>query len=116
MFVNIRARPRGLGESRLGAHESSLSLERSLRKKKRARPVHRPGISRIDQPSTRTHGWFARAGFYTRPDGTSVPRHRKFFGDATHGGKRRALKAAVEYIGTVTRVRRKRGRIVGRAA
>lgn len=66
------------------------------------------GISRIDQPSTRTHGWFARAGFYTRPDGRSAPRHRKFFGDASYGGKRRALKAASEYLAIVTRVRRKR--------
>ncbi|HEV2671572.1 MAG TPA: hypothetical protein VGU74_10790 [Gemmatimonadales bacterium] len=87
-----------------------------MSKKKRGRAAHRPGISRIDQSSTRTHGWFARAGFYTRPDGTSVPRHRKFFGDVTYGGKRKALKAAVEYVGIVTRVRRKRRRVVRRAA
>jgi hypothetical protein len=87
-----------------------------LSKQKRVRTVRRPGVSRIDQVSTRTHGWFARAGFYTRPNGTSVPRHRKFFGDVTYGGKRRALKAAVEYIGIVTRVRRKRRRVVRHAA
>ena len=84
--------------------------------RKGKRSVRRPGISRIDQPSTRTHGWFARAGFYTRPDGTSVPRHRKFFGDVTYGGKRRALKAAKEYVAIVTRVRKHRGRAVRRAA
>ena len=87
-------------------------------KKKRTgkRSVRRPGISRIDQASTRTHGWFVRAGFYTRPDGTSAPRHRKFFGDVSYGGKRRGLKAAAEYLTIVTRVRKKRGRSVRRAA
>src|SRR5216117_2857531 len=78
--------------------------------------VRRRGISRIDQPSTRTHGWFVRAGFHTRPDGTSAPRHRKFFGDVSYGGKRRALKAAAQYLAIVTRLRRKRVRTVRRAA
>ena len=88
-----------------------------MKKGKRSRrPVRRPGISRIDQPSTRTHGWFVRAGFYTRPDGASAPRHRKFFGDVSYGGKRRALKAATEYLAIVTRVRKRRGRSVRRAA
>ena len=70
-------------------------------RKSRSRPVHRPGISRIDQPSTRTYGWFVRTGFYKRRDGTYVPRHRKYFGDATYGGKRRALRAAREYLAKV---------------
>lgn len=89
-----------------------------MRKKTKqpTRKVRRPGISRIDQPSTRTHGWFVRAGFYTRRDGTSAPRHRKFFGDVTYGGKRRALKAAAEYLAIVTRVRKTRARPVRRAA
>jgi len=90
--------------------------ENLLRKKSRSRPVRRRGISRIDQPSTRTHGWFVRADFYTRPDGTSAPRHRKFFGDVTYGGKRAAFKAAAEYLAIVTRVRRKGARSVRRAA
>ena len=67
----------------------------------RARPVRRRGISRIDQPSTRTHGWFVRAGFYRRADGSYTPRHRKFFGDAGYGGKRGALRAAQEYLAIV---------------
>ena len=67
-------------------------------KRARSRPDRRRGISRIDQPSTRTHGWFVRTDFYKRSDGTYVPRHRRFFGDATHGGKRRALRAAQEYL------------------
>lgn len=87
-----------------------------MRKKTRSRSGRRRGISRIDQPSTRTHGWFVRAGFYTRSDGASAPRHRKFFGDVTYGGKRRALKAAAEYLAIVTRVRKKRVRSVRRAA
>ena len=88
-----------------------------MKKRKRStRSVRRPGISRIDQPSTRTHGWFVRAGFYTRPDGTSAPRHRKFFGDVSYGGKRRGLKAATEYLAIVTRVRKRRSRSVPRAA
>ena len=91
-------------------------LEKILKKKSRSRPIRRRGISRIDQPSTRTHGWFVRAGFHTRADGTSAPRHRKFFGDVGYGGKRKSLKAATAYLAIVTRVRRKRVRTARRAA
>jgi hypothetical protein len=73
------------------------------------RPVRRRGISRIDQDSTRTHGWFVRTGFYARRDGSYVPRHSKYFGDATHGGKRRALRAAQEYLAKVERGRTRKG-------
>lgn len=52
------------------------------------------GISRIDQPSTRTYGWFVRVGFVTRKSGTSGPKHSKFFGDAGYGGPEKSLKAA----------------------
>jgi hypothetical protein len=76
-------------------------------KSTRRRRVRRPGISRIDQPSTRTHGWFVRASFYERADGTYGPRHRKFFGDVSHGGKRRALQAAQAYLAKLPRGRRK---------
>lgn len=72
-------------------------------KRARSRAKRRRGISRIDQPSTRTHGWFVRAGFYKRRDGGYVARHRKFFGDVTHGGKRRALRAAEAYLAKVER-------------
>ena len=67
------------------------------------RPAGRRGISRIDQPSTRTHGWFVRVGFYEKRDGTYAPRHRKFFGDHSHGGKARALKAAQAYVAKLTK-------------
>src|SRR6059036_2416199 len=70
-------------------------------KSTRRHSVRRRGISRIDQPSTRTHGWFVRADFYKRADSTYAPRHRKFFGDAGYGGKRRALRAAQEYLAIV---------------
>lgn len=85
---------------------------------KRRRSVRRRGISRIDQPSTRTHGWFVRAGFYKRRDGSYGPRHRKFFGDVTHGGKRRALHAAQDYLAALDRATRqkKRTRKLRRAA
>ena len=71
-----------------------------MRRTKR-RPVRRPGISRIDQPSTRTYGWFVRAGFYRRRDGAYVPRHTRFFADLTFGGKRRALHAAQAFLTTL---------------
>lgn len=75
-------------------------------KRSRSKPRLR-GISRIDQPSTRTFGWFVRAGFYKRRDGSYAPRHRKFFGDVTHRGKRRALLAARAYLAKVERALRR---------
>lgn len=67
----------------------------------------RPGISRIDQESTRTHGFFARFGYQRDKQGTWRPRHRAFFGDATHGGKRKALAAAEAWLGKVERAERR---------
>jgi hypothetical protein len=67
------------------------------KKPKRPTPAQKAawrGISRIAQPSTRTFGWFVRIGFRTKRDGTYAPRHTKFFGDASHGDARRALRAA----------------------
>ena len=86
--------------------------------KRARRPIRRRGISRIDQDSTRTHGWFVRAGFHARKDGSYVPRHSKYFGDVTHGGKRRALQAAKEYLAKVDRRRgrKKSARSARRAA
>jgi hypothetical protein len=52
------------------------------------------GISRIEQPSTRTFGWFVRIGFRTKRDGSYAPRHTKFFGDASHKGVHGSLRAA----------------------
>src|SRR5688572_2303285 len=59
------------------------------------------GISRIDQPEKRTHGYFVRLA----RKGKIYP---AFFGDKTHGGKRRALKAAQKHY---QQLLRKHGRI-----
>ncbi len=85
-------------------------------KRSRPRPVRRRGISRIDQPSTRTHGWFVRTGFYRRRDGSYGPRHQKFFGDLSYGGKRKALRAAQGYLAAVERAGRKKRSCVLRHA
>ena len=57
-----------------------------------------PGISRIDQESTRTHGYFVRVGYHRTKEGAWRPKHRAFFGDASHGGKDKAFKAAVKWL------------------
>ena len=59
------------------------------------------GISRIDQTEKRTHGYFVRLA----RKGKIYP---AFFGDKTHGGKRRALKAAQKHY---QQLLRKHGRI-----
>jgi hypothetical protein len=48
------------------------------------------GISRIDQPSRNTFGWYVRVMF----NGKQVS---KFFSDKLHGSRKQALDAAVEY-------------------
>lgn len=55
------------------------------------------GISRIDQASRRTHGYFVRVG-YKRTSKGYRPSHTSFFGDATHGGKRKAWEAAEAWL------------------
>ena len=42
-----------------------------------------PGISRIDQPTTRTHGYFVRVGYRKTTKGWR-PKASAFFGDASH--------------------------------
>ncbi|HZI22132.1 MAG TPA: hypothetical protein VFD76_06430 [Gemmatimonadales bacterium] len=85
-------------------------------KRAASRSTRHRGISRIDQPSTRTFGWFVRTGFYKQRAGTYVPRHRKFFGDLSHGGKRRALQAAQRYLASVERAPKRKVRRARRAA
>lgn len=48
------------------------------------------GISRIDQPSRNTHGWFARFSCGKKQVG-------KFFSDLKHGSARKALLEAIEW-------------------
>ncbi|MEK6769486.1 MAG: hypothetical protein AABY85_10930 [Gemmatimonadota bacterium] len=67
------------------------------------RTVRRRGICRIDQESTRTHGFFVRFGWYRRRDGAYVPRYRAFFGDVSHGGKRASLRAAEVWLAKTER-------------
>ena len=62
-----------------------------------------PGISRIDQASTRTHGYFVRVGYHRTKEGAWRPKFRSFFGDAGHGGKEKAFKAAVKWLKDTTK-------------
>lgn len=48
------------------------------------------GVSRIDQAKNKTFGWYVRVRF------NGVQR-AKFFSDETHGGKDKALEAAVKH-------------------
>lgn len=62
-------------------------------RKKAASRKASTGISRIDQPATRTHGFFVRLGYRKTAKGWR-PKHSAFFGDASHGGQTKALRAA----------------------
>jgi hypothetical protein len=64
---------------------------------KTARRALPPGISRIDQDTTRTHGFFVRVGYRKTTKGWR-PRASAFFGDASHGGKSSALRAAERWL------------------
>lgn len=48
------------------------------------------GISRIDQPSRNTFGWYVRVMFNKKT-------RCKFFSDKAHGSRKKALEAAIEY-------------------
>ena len=60
-------------------------------------PTPSPGISRIDQESTRTHGFVGRVG-YRRTDSGWRPQFTAFFGDRSHGGANESLKAAEKWL------------------
>lgn len=83
---------------------AARSRGRSARSKARGRKTATgsPGISRIDQASTRTHGFFVRVGYHRTREGSWRPRHRAFFGDATYGGKAKALKSAQTWLKKVS--------------
>jgi hypothetical protein len=91
-------------KAKTGGRKSAASGRRGARAKSAA-PARRtraaPGISRIDQEATRTHGYFVRIGYERTAQGTWRPRHRAFFGDASHGGKTKALRAAKEWLAEV---------------
>ena len=76
---------------------------RSRAKASRSRSASKvPGISRIDQASTRTFGWFCRFGYRPTPSGTR-PKFTAFFGDASNGGKKKAFDRALGWLKTVQR-------------
>lgn len=60
------------------------------------------GISRVDQKSTRTHGYVGRLGYRQTETGWR-PAFKAFFGDASHGGPAAALKAAEAWLRTARR-------------
>ena len=78
-------------------------------RKRAASGAKRPGISRIDQESTRTHGFFARFGYARDKSGTWRPKHRAFFGDASHGSKKKALAAAETWLTKIERAEKRGG-------
>lgn len=79
---------------------------RSRTTKTRSRSTSKvPGISRIDQASTRTFGWFCRVGYRPTPSGTR-PKFTAFFGDASNGGKKKAFDKAIGWLKTVQRTGR----------
>jgi len=86
------------GSSRTASRTASRSKTAASAPRRRAAP----GISRIDQEATRTHGYFVRLGYERTSQGTWRPRHRAFFGDASYGGKTKALRAAKEWLAEVT--------------
>jgi hypothetical protein len=48
------------------------------------------GISRIDQPEKKNHGWYVRVTYKGKTE-------QKFFADKAHGSKPKALKMAQEH-------------------
>ena len=79
----------------------------TARKRAASGGAKRPGISRIDQESTRTHGFFARFVYARDKNGTWRPKHRAFFGDASHGSKKKALAAAETWLGKIERAEKR---------
>jgi hypothetical protein len=79
---------------------STRSRAKSASRSRSASKV--PGISRIDQASTRTFGWFCRFGYRPTPSGTR-PKFTAFFGDASNGGKKKAFDKALGWLKTVQR-------------
>ena len=61
------------------------------------KPKKTPGISRIDQPSHRTHGFFLRAARLGQI-------YSGFYSDKKYGGRAQALAAAVEHRGKLLKI------------
>lgn len=65
--------------------------------RKTARRRYPAGITRVEQPSTRTFGFVVRVGNRRSPKGWR-PRFKAYFGDFTYGGKKQALEAATKWL------------------
>lgn len=86
------------GGSRKTASKSASRSARSARSGGASSPSNpSPGISRIDQESRRTHGYFVRLG-YKMTDGGSRPSASAYFGDASHGSRKKAWEAAEAWL------------------
>ena len=82
--------------------KSSSRILALLPKARRGRRLT-PGIVRVD--SNRTHGYVVRIGYVRSGTGARSrwrARFRAYFGDKMYGGKSRALRAAEEWIRTLT--------------
>src|SRR5512139_2809009 len=74
--------------------EAAQVPEHDMAKAKTKRASRGTGTRR----STRKHGFFVRVGYHRTREGAWRPKHRSFFGDAGHGGKAKALKAAMKWL------------------
>jgi hypothetical protein len=86
------------GSSSRGGSRKTASKSSSRRTGGGTSPTNpSSGISRIDQESRRTHGYFVRLG-YKMTDGGSRPSASAYFGDASHGGRKKAWEAAEAWL------------------
>ncbi len=85
-----RLRPAAGSRVKAGTSARSVPKGRPKSKPKPRREAKFKGISRIDQPDNGTVGWFGRITHEGK-------RYSKYIADASNGGKRAALRKAVEW-------------------
>ena len=82
------------------ATRSAPRSKRAARSASSSKPTPQrpsPGISRVDQPERRTHGYVVRLGYRRSRGGSYRPRVVSYFGDASHGGRKGAWEAAEKW-------------------
>ena len=95
---STRKRTTAGGSSRGGSRKTATKSTSRSRTGGGTSPANpSSGISRIDQESRRTHGYFVRLG-YKMTDGGSRPSASAYFGDASHGGRKKAWEAAEAWL------------------
>lgn len=95
---STRKRTTAGGSSRGGSRKTATKSSSRSRTGGGTSPANpSSGISRIDQESRRTHGYFVRLG-YKMTDGGSRPTASAYFGDASHGGRKKAWEAAEAWL------------------